>query len=86
MAGRTFEQWEVGDRIAHDLRRTVTETDNLLITTLTHNPQPLHLDADYAATTEFGRIVVNGLFTLCADGGGFGRRHHLGHAGRQSGL
>lgn len=64
MSGRTFEQWQVGDRIAHALRRTVTETDNLLLTTLTHNPQPLHLDAEYAATTEFGRIVVNGLFTF----------------------
>ncbi|HKD48301.1 MAG TPA: MaoC family dehydratase [Rhizomicrobium sp.] len=64
MAGRFFEQWKVGDRIVHDIRRTVTETDNLLISTLTHNPQPLHLDAEYAASTEFGRIVVNGLFTL----------------------
>jgi acyl dehydratase len=64
MAGRTFEQWKVGDHIAHDLRRTVTEADNLLITTLTHNSQPLHLDAQYAAGTEFGRIVVNGLFTF----------------------
>ena len=64
MAGRCFEQWKVGDRIAHDLRRTVTEADNLLITTLTHNPQPLHLDAEYAATTEFGQVVVNGLFTF----------------------
>jgi acyl dehydratase len=64
MAGRFFEQWRVGDRIVHEIRRTVTETDNLLINTLTHNPQPLHLDAQYAAGTEFGRIVVNGLFTL----------------------
>ncbi|HEV7960222.1 MAG TPA: MaoC family dehydratase [Rhizomicrobium sp.] len=64
MTGRVFEQWKVGDRIVHELRRTVTETDNLLINTLTHNPQPLHLDAEYAAGTEFGRIVVNGLFTL----------------------
>jgi acyl dehydratase len=64
VAGRTFGQWKVGDHIAHDLRRTVTETDNLLITTLTHNSQPLHLDAEYAAGTEFGRIVVNGLFTF----------------------
>ena len=64
MAGRSFEQWKVGDRIAHDLTRTVTEADNLLITTLTHNPQPLHLDAEYAAQTEFGQIVVNGLFTF----------------------
>jgi acyl dehydratase len=64
MAGRYFDQWNVGDVIAHDIRRTVTETDNLLITTLTHNPQPLHLDAEYAAGTEFGRIVVNGTFTF----------------------
>lgn len=64
MAGRTFEQWKVGDHIAHNLKRTVTEADNLLITTLTHNSQPLHLDAEYAAGTEFGRIVVNGLFTF----------------------
>ncbi|MGZ5921526.1 MAG: MaoC family dehydratase [Rhizomicrobium sp.] len=64
MAGRSYEQWKVGDHIVHDLRRTVTETDNLLVTTLTHNSQPLHLDAEYAAGTEFGRIVVNGLFTF----------------------
>lgn len=64
MAGRYFDDWTVGDRIVHDLRRTVTETDNLLFSTLSHNPQPLHLDADYAASTEFGRIVVNGTFTF----------------------
>ena len=64
MAGRTYEQWTVGDHIRHELRRTVTETDNLLLSALTHNPQPLHLDAEYAAGTEFGRIVVNGTFTF----------------------
>lgn len=64
MAGRYFDEWKVGDRIVHDLRRTVTETDNLLVSTLTHNPQPLHLDAEYASATEFGRIVVNGTFTF----------------------
>jgi acyl dehydratase len=64
MAGRYFEGFTVGDEISHPIRRTVTETDNLLLTTLTHNPQPLHLDAEYAAKTEFGRIVVNGLFTF----------------------
>ncbi|NZD65606.1 MaoC family dehydratase [Rhizobium sp. WYCCWR 11290] len=64
MAGRYFDEWTVSDRIAHDIRRTVTETDNLLFTTLSHNPQPLHLDADYSAGTEFGRIVVNGTFTF----------------------
>lgn len=84
MAGRTFEQWKIGDHIAHDLSRTVT-TDNLLITTLTHNTQPLHLDA-LSAGTEFGRIVVNGLFTFALMVGISRIRYHLGNAGRQSGL
>ncbi len=64
MAGRTYDELEVGEVIVHALRRTVTETDNLLICTLTHNPQPLHLDAEYAGATEFGRIIVNGVFTF----------------------
>ncbi len=64
MSGRYFEDWSIGDTIAHPIRRTVTEADNVLITTLTHNPQPLHLDAEYAKGTEFGRIVVNGTFTF----------------------
>lgn len=64
MTGRAFEQWTVGDRIAHPIRRTVTETDNLLFTVMTHNPQPLHLDAEAAAASEFGRILVNGTFTF----------------------
>src|SRR5687767_2548979 len=64
MPGRYFEQWTIGDSIRHQPHRTVTETDNLLISALTHNPQPLHLDADYAAASEFGRILVNGTFTF----------------------
>jgi acyl dehydratase len=64
MTGRTFEQWKIGDRIEHALRHTVTDAENRQLTLMTHNPQPLHLDADYAATTEFGQIVVNGLFTF----------------------
>ena len=64
MAGRFFEEWTVGDRISHEIRRTVTETDNLLLSTLTHNPQPLHLDAEYARASEFGQVVVNGTFTF----------------------
>ncbi|HEX6376519.1 MAG TPA: MaoC family dehydratase [Allosphingosinicella sp.] len=64
MPGRYYEQWTIGDRILHQPARTVTETDNLLISVLTHNPQPLHLDEEYAARTEFGRIVVNGTFTF----------------------
>lgn len=64
MAGLYFEQLEPGQRMEHALHRTVTETDNLLISALTHNPQPLHLDGEYAARSEFGRIVVNGIFTF----------------------
>ncbi|MBJ7443890.1 MAG: MaoC family dehydratase [Sphingobium sp.] len=64
MAGRYFDQWTIGDTIAHDIRRTVTETDNLLFTTMTHNPQPLHLDAEAAKASEFGQILVNGTFTF----------------------
>lgn len=64
MAGRYFDQWKVGDRIEHEIRRTVTETDNLLFSTMTHNPQPLHLDAHFAAQSEFGRILVNSTFTF----------------------
>jgi acyl dehydratase len=64
MPGRYYEQWTIGDRILHQPHRTVTEADNLLISALTHNPQPLHLDAEYAAATEFGQVVVNGTFTF----------------------
>ena len=64
MPGRYFEEFEVGQTFDHPIRRTVTETDNLLFSTLTHNPAALHLDAEYAKTTEFGRILVNSLFTL----------------------
>ncbi len=64
MAGRYFEEWTVGDRIAHEIRRTVTETDNLLFSTMTHNPQPLHLDIEAAKASEFGQILVNGTFTF----------------------
>jgi acyl dehydratase len=64
MPGRYFDQWTVGDVIAHPITRTVTETDNLLISTLTHNPQPLHLDAEAAKATEFGQPLVNSCFTF----------------------
>lgn len=64
MAGRYFEDWTIGDRIVHEIRRTVTETDNLLFSTMTHNPQPLHLDIEAAKQSEFGQILVNGTFTF----------------------
>jgi acyl dehydratase len=64
MAGRFFDEWTVGDRIAHEIRRTVTETDNLLFSAMTYNPQPLHIDAEAAKASEFGQILVNGTFTF----------------------
>jgi len=64
MAGKYFEELEVGMTFQHQPSRTVTETDNLLFTALTLNPQPLHLDAEFAASTQHGRILVNSIFTL----------------------
>ena len=64
MAGRFFEQWQVGDKVAHEVTRTVTETDNVLICALTHNPQPMHLDHEVAAASEFGKPLINSVFTF----------------------
>ena len=64
MAGMWFEDFEIGQVVAHVITRTVTEADNVLFTTLTMNPQPLHLDQQFAAKTEFGERLVNSLFTL----------------------
>lgn len=64
MAGIWFDDLVVGQTFRHDIRRTVTETDNLLFSTLTHNPALLHLDAEYMKMHEFGRIIVNSTFTL----------------------
>lgn len=64
MGGRHYDEWKVGDRIVHEIRRTVTETDNLLFSTMTHNPQPLHIDLEAAKASEFGQILVNGTFTF----------------------
>ena len=62
--GRYFEELPVGTVIRHRLRRTVTESDNILFTTLTMNPQPLHLDFEAAAASEFGRPLFNSMMTL----------------------
>ncbi len=64
MAGLYFEDFTEGRVFEHAMSRTVTEMDNVLFTTLTMNPQPLHLDAEFAKTTEFGRPLVNSIFTL----------------------
>ena len=62
--GRWFEELPVGLVVPHALTRTVTETDNVLFTTMTLNPARLHLDAEYASTTEFGQPLVNSMFTV----------------------
>ena len=64
MAGRYFDEWQVGDIVAHTVTRTVTETDNVLVSALTHNPQPMHLDHEVAAGSEFGRPLVNSIYTF----------------------
>ncbi len=64
MRGLYFEEFEVGMHFEHALTRTVTEWDNIQFSTMTLNPQPLHIDAHFAAKTEFGRPLVNSLFTL----------------------
>jgi acyl dehydratase len=64
MQGLYLEDFEVGRKFEHALRRTVTEMDNTLFSCLTHNPQPLHIDHDFASKTEWGKPLVNSLFTL----------------------
>lgn len=64
MQGLYLEEFEVGRKFEHALRRTVTEMDNTLFSCLTHNPQPLHIDHHFAAQTEWGKPLVNSLFTL----------------------
>jgi acyl dehydratase len=65
MPGLHFEEFEPGQVFSHSVRRTVTETDNVLFSTMTMNPQPLHLDRHFCETeTEWGQPLVNSLFTL----------------------
>jgi acyl dehydratase len=64
MPGVWFDELAVGQKFDHAIRRTVTETDNVLFTTLSHNPAQLHLDAEYMKGTEYGQVLVNSCFTL----------------------
>ena len=64
MPGKYYDEWTVGERITHQPSRTVTETDNLMFSAMTHNMEPLHLDAEYARASEFGQILVNSTFTF----------------------
>lgn len=64
MRGLYFDEFQVGMRFEHALTRTVTEWDNMQFSNMTMNPQPLHVDAHFATQTEFGKPIVNSLFTL----------------------
>ena len=65
MAGLYFEEFQVGQVFDHAIRRTITETDNVIFSTMTHNPAPLHLDEEYCRNeTEFGQRIVNSCLTL----------------------
>lgn len=64
MAGLHYEDFKIGQEFRHTLSRTVTEMDNTMFSLLTLNPQPLHIDAHFAASTEFGQRLFNSLYTL----------------------
>lgn len=65
VGGKWFDELTVGQVFQHPIRRTLTETDNILFTSMTHNPAQLHLDAEYCRTeTEFGKPLINSYFTL----------------------
>lgn len=64
MAGLFFEEFSVGQIFEHPIRRTITDADNVFFSALTHNPAPLHLDAEYMKHTEFGKPLVNSCFTF----------------------
>ena len=64
MPGLYFEEFGVGQTFDHPIRRTVTEADNVLLTTMTHNPAALHLDAEYMKSTPYGKPLVNSCLTL----------------------
>lgn len=65
MAGVYFDELQVGQVFNHPIRRTITESDNVWFTAITHNPAYLHLDEEYCRQhTEFGTRIVNSAFTL----------------------
>lgn len=64
MAGLFYEEFSIGQKFRHSITRTITESDNVWFSALTHNPAPLHLDAEYMKGTEFGKPIVNSCLTL----------------------
>lgn len=64
MAGLHFEEFEIGQKFVHEIRKTVTESDNSLFCAMTYNPAAIHIDHEYAKSTEFGKPLINSIFTL----------------------
>lgn len=64
MTGKYFEQFELGQVFEHEIRRTVTEADNMMFCAMTYNPAQIHIDAEYCRHTEFGKPLLNSIFTL----------------------
>jgi acyl dehydratase len=64
MSGLYYEEFEVGETIVHDKRRTISESDNQTFCDMTMNQQPLHLDDSFASDTQFGERIVNGIYTM----------------------
>jgi acyl dehydratase len=64
MAGLYLEQFSVGQTFVHEIRRTVTDMDNILFSALTYNPARVHIDHEYSKSTEFGKPLMNSIFTL----------------------
>lgn len=64
MSGRYYAEFEIGETITHEKRRTISESDNQRFCDMTMNQQPLHLDSEFAADTQFGERLVNGIYTL----------------------
>lgn len=64
MAGLFFEEFSVGHEFVHEIRRTVTDMDNMMFCSLTYNPAAIHIDHDYASRTEYGKPLMNSIFTL----------------------
>jgi acyl dehydratase len=64
MPGKFYDDLSAGMKIRHSLGRTITEMDNVMFSSLTMNPQPLHINEDFASKTQFGQRIVNGIFTL----------------------
>ena len=83
MAGLYFEQFSVGQTFVHEIRRTVTDMDNILFSALTYNPAAVHIDHEYAKSTEFGKPLMNSIFTLGLIIGLSVQDTNLGDDGRQ---